>query len=218
MRVENRDRLVSLAEMDVERGDIRRAKDRLRSVLHEYPTYVPALDLLGHIYYYEYSDYRNASTYWSRAGRWDSAMLDATAHVLRAGGRALLRGNSDAVRYCLYAFAGASPPVHVREQLRALQSAYYSLGNKQSKLAKLACAPLSGGVLMGALGLGAAVFGAGWGWFAWMASMAAIATVLVLLGAWWSYVNASRLYRESIAHIMRWMSGKDSAWDTINAE
>lgn len=218
MRTESRDRLTALARQDLDRGDTRRAKDRLRTVLHAYPSFVPALDLIGHIYYFEHSDYRNASVYWSRAGRWDSAMLDAATRVLRAGGRALLRENSDAVRYCLYAFAGASPPDHVKAQIEALQSAYYRLGNKRSKLAKLACAPISGGCLMVMLGLGAAVFGAGWGWFAWMASLAAVATAMVLAAAGWSYLNASRLYSESTRHLMRWMGGRDNAWDAMRSD
>ena len=209
MRAENRDRLLALVHQDIERGDLRRAKDRLRSVLRAYPTFVPALDLLGNIYY-QHSDYRNASIYWSRAGRWDNMMLDVTTHVLRAGGRALIRENSDAVRYWLYAFAGASPPGHVREQLQALRSAYYRLGNKRSKLAKLTCAPISGGCLMALIGLGAAVFGAGWGWFAWMASVATAATILVLIAAAWSYLNASRLFREATIHLMRRMHARGS--------
>jgi hypothetical protein len=209
MRVENRDRLLTLANQDLDRGDTRRAKDRLRAVLGAYPTFGPALDLLGHIYYFEHSDYRNASIYWSRAGRWDSAMLDATTHVLRAGGRALLRQDSDAVRRCLYTFAGASPPGDVREQIHALRSAYYRLRSKRSKLAKLACAPISGLCLMALVGLIAAVFGAGWGWFAGMASVATAATVLVLIAAGWSYFNASRLFRKSAVHLMRWMSARD---------
>ena len=207
MRVENRDRLIGLALEDLGREDVRRAKDRLRAALHEYPTFAPALDLLGHIYYYKHSDYRNASAYWSRAGRWDAAMCDATAHVIQAGGRALLREKADVVRYYLYAFAGASPPLDVREQLNRLQSAYYRLGNKQSKFARLACAPISGGCLMAVLGLGAAVFGAGWGWFAWTASVAAVATVLVLLVAGWSYLTALRLFRASTIHLMRGIKG-----------
>lgn len=207
MRVENRDRLVALAREDLGRGDVRRAKDRLRSVLRDYPSFAPALNLLGHIYYYEHSDYRNASVYWSRAGRWDEAMLDSTSRVLRAGARALLREKAGVVRHCLYTFAGASPPGHVKEQIRTLQWAYYRLGNKRSKLARLACAPISGGCLVAVLGIAAAVLGIGWGWFAWMASVAAVATVLVLLIAGWSYFNASRLYRESTMHILRWLDG-----------
>lgn len=207
MCVENRDRLVALAREDLGRGDVRRAKDRLRSVLAIHPTFDPALNLLGHIYYYEHSDFRNASVYWSRAGRWDEAMLDSTSRVLRAGARALLREKAGVVRYYLYTFAGASPPGHVKEQIRTLQWAYYRLGNKRSKLSRLACAPVSGGCLVALLGVAAAVFGIGWAWFAWMASVAGMATVLVLLFTGWSYLHASRLYRESTAHILRWIDG-----------
>ena len=208
MHMDSRGRLLALIHQDFEHGDFRRAKDRLRSVLAAYPTFAPALDLLGQIYY-QHSDYRNAGICWSRAGRWDSAMLDATEHVLRAGRRALLRQDSDAVRCCLYAYAGSSPPDCVREQLRALQSAYYRLGDKQSKLTKLACAPISGPCLMAVLGIGTAIFGAGWGWFALVASVAAAATFFVLLAAGWSYLRASQLFRESAIRLTHWMSARD---------
>ena len=191
------DRLVNLSHDDVMAGDLRRAKDRLRTVLQTSPHNSPALELIGQVYY-RYGDYRNAVMHWSRADYWSDPMLDSCEHVFKAVNRALVRENSKAARYHLYAFAGTSPPKVIKDKLLTLQEAYYGLNSKKSKLAGLACAPLCGGCLLALLGVTSVVLGAGWTWFLWMGALAAAATFIVTGINMWSYFKALRTFRQAI--------------------
>ena len=192
------DRLVNLSRDDLAAGDLHRAKDRLRTVLLTSPHNSPALELIGQVYY-RYGDYRNAVMHWSRASCWSEPMPDACEHVFKAMNRALLRENTKAVKYHLYAFAGATPPQEIKEKLCVLQGAYYGLNAKKSKLAGLACAPLCGGCLLALLGITSLVLGVGWMWFAWMGTAALAATAIVTGINTWSYFKALRLFREAVA-------------------
>lgn len=192
------DRLVNLSRNDVRAGDLRKAKDRLHTVLQQSPHYQPALELIGQVYYL-YGDYRNAVMHWSRANYWSDSMPDACERVFKAVNRALVRENSKAVRYHLYAFAGTTPPGEIRNKLSALKRAYYGLNSKKSRLAGLACAPLCGGCLLALLGVTSMILGAGWKWFLWMAALAAAATFVVTSINTWSYFKALRLFREAVA-------------------
>ena len=192
------DRLVNLSRDDFIAGDLRRAKDRLRTALQLSPHLLPALQLMGQVYYL-FGDYRNAVMHWSRANYWSDPMPDACRHVFRAVNRALIRENSKAIRYHLYAFAGAAPPGDIKEKLSTLQRAYYGLNRKKSKLAGLACAPLFGGFLLALLGVASLVLGAGWTWFVWMAALAVAATLVVTGINTWSYFKARKLFREAVS-------------------
>jgi len=172
------DRLVNLSRDDLAAGDLRRAKDRLRTVLQTSPHNSPALELIGQVYY-RYGDYRNAVMHWSRANYWSDPMPDACEHVFKALNRALPRENSKAVRYNLYAFAGTTPPNEIKDKLSSLWGAYYGLSSKKSRLAGLACAPLCGGCLLALLGITSLVLGVGWAWFVCMGAVAMTATVIV---------------------------------------
>ena len=191
------DRLVNLSHDDFMAGDLRRAKDRLHTVLQLSPQYQPALELIGHVYYL-FGDYRNAVMHWSRANRWSDPMPDACEHVFKSVNRALARENSKAIRYHLYAFAGTAPPREIKNRLATLQQAYYGLSSKKSKQAGLACAPICGACLLGLLGVTSVVLGAGWSWFIWMGALAMIATIVVTSVNAWSYFKALRMLREAI--------------------
>ena len=193
------DRLMNLSRNDVMAGDLRKAKDRLRTVLQQSPHHQPALELIGQVYYF-YGDYRNAVMHWSRASYWSDPMPDACEHVFMAVNRALLRENSKAVRYHLYAFAGTTPTKEIKDKLSALRAAYYGLNSKRSKLAGLACAPLCGGCLLALLGVTSMVLGVGWAWFVWMGAVAMSATVVVTGINTWSYFKALRLFKEAVAN------------------
>ncbi len=195
---ERLDRLVELSHEDTARGETRRAKDRLRSVLQASPHFQPALELMGHIHYL-HADYRNAAMYWSRAEYWSNPMPQACERVFRSIGRALSCENSGAARYHLCAFAGTSLPADLTDKLSLLQTAYYGLNKKRARLAGLACAPLCGGCLIGLLGVTAALLSPGWSWFIWMGTVAALATAVVMGINAWSYYRAARLLRDAIA-------------------
>lgn len=192
------DRLVRLAQDDMMQKDYRRAKDRLRSVLQLSPHHQPAQELLGHIYYH-YGDYRNAVMHWSRANYWRDPAVQACQRVFRFTSRALMNENPKAARYHLYAFAGGTLPDELRGTLTALQDAYYRYNSKKSKLSGLACAPLCGVCMLAVIGLTTVLLGVGWSWFAWMGSLALVATVIVIGINTWSYLRASRLFHEAIA-------------------
>ena len=198
MDAQRLDRLVNLSHDDFTAGDLRRAKDRLRTVLQLSPHYQPALELIGRVYYL-FGDYRNAVMHWSRASYWSDPMPEACEHVFKSINRALVRENPKAIRYHLYAFAGTVPPPEIREKLSTLQGAYYGLNNKKSKLAGLACAPLCGGCLLALLGVTSIVLGAGWASFLWMAALAGAATIIVTAINTWSYFKAIRVFREAIS-------------------
>lgn len=202
MREERQDRLVDLAREDLMRGRTNSARDRLKSVLRELPYCRPALELLGEIYF-QHGDYRNAVVYWSRADRWDDDMRTAADHVFQAARRAFLREKPKAIRYYLTAFAGSSPPDDLRSRLAALETAYYKLARKQSKLVGLECAPLAGGCLLVVLGIVTTIIGAGWAWFAWVAGVAVTATLVVLAISALSYLRASKGYRDAVAGLRR---------------
>ncbi len=191
------DRLVRLAQDDIARKDYRRAKARLKSVLQLSPQHEQAQELIGHIYY-QYGDYRNAVMHWSRANYWREPATEACRRVFKSTGRALVRENPKAARYHLYAFAGGTLPDDLRETLSALQDAYYRYNNKKSKLSGLACAPLCGACMLAIIGLTTVLLGIGWSWFIWMGALALIATGVVVGINTWSYLKASRLFRESI--------------------
>lgn len=192
------ERIVRLAQEDILRNDLRRAKDRLRSVLQMAPTYQPAHELLGHVYY-QYGDYRNAVMYWCRADYWHDPAPEACRHVFKFTSRALIRENPKAARYHLYAFAGSTPPEELRNMLTALQEAYYRFNNKKSRRSGLTCAPLCGACMLAMIGLTTVLLGVGWSWFALMGTLAVVATGVVVAINTWSYLRAARLFRESIA-------------------
>jgi tetratricopeptide (TPR) repeat protein len=191
------ERLVRLAQEDIAQKDLRRAKARLKSVLQLSPNHQPAQELLGHIYY-QYGDYRNAIMHWSRANYWRDPATEACRRVFRFTGRALVRENPRAARYHLYAFAGGTLPDDLRDTLTTLQEAYYRYNNKKSKLSGLACAPLCGACMIAVIGLTTVLLGAGWSWFLWMGALALVATGGVVAVSTWSYLNAARLFRETI--------------------
>ena len=193
----NIERLVGLAFYDIESGDTRRAKDRLRTVLQHSPHYVHALELMGLIYY-QHGDYRNAVMNWSRARYWDEPMPHACERVFRSIRKALVKEKPRVVRYQLYSFAGNSPPGEFGDDLYTLQSAYYKLGSKRAKLTGLACAPLSGGCLLVVLGLISMMLGGGWSSFQWLGALAVIATLTVAIINIYAYLRASRLFQEAI--------------------
>lgn len=159
--------VLELAETDMSRGDLRRAKDRLKAVIRNLPNYRPALEMLGRIYY-EHGDYRNAVLFWSQAERWDDCMLYACERVFAAVGRALVREHIEASRYQLYAFAGSSPPRDIAQRLYTYQSAYFKLDNKRSRLMGLSCVPMAGCVLLVVLSVISALLGGGRSSFAWI--------------------------------------------------
>ena len=192
------DRLVGIAHEDMLHENLRRAKERLRAALRASPTMQPALELLGFVHY-AYGDYRNAVMYWSRADYWQNPAPHACRKVFRFTVRALARENPRAARYNLYAFAGTTPPDDLRETLTALQNAYYRYNNKKSKLSGHACAPLCGACMLAILGLTTILLGVGWSWFAWMGALAGISTGIVIGINTWSYLKASRVFRESLA-------------------
>lgn len=198
MDQEKLDRLVGLAHEDMLQQNLRRAKERLRAALRASPTFQPALELLGFVHY-AYGDYRNAVMYWSRADYWRNPAPHACRKVFRFTARALSRENPRAARYNLYAFAGTTPPEDLKETLGSLQTAYYRYNNKKSKLSGLACAPLCGGCMLAILGLTTILLGVGWSWFAWMGALAGISTGIVIGINTWSYLKASRLFREALA-------------------
>jgi len=202
MDQEKLDRLVESARQDMLRGDSRKAKDRLRAVLQLSPHFRPALELMGRIYY-QHGDYRNAVMHWSRADYWQYPMPHACERIFKAVWRALVRENAQAARHHLYAFAGTLPPGELRERLSILQAAYYRLGAKKSKLAGLACAPLSGGCLLAAVGLISVLLGAGWSWFAWMGAIAVAAALVVACINALAYFRASRLFREAVTSFQK---------------
>lgn len=199
---ERLDRLVCLARGDMLRQDWRRAKDRLRTVLREHPLYEPALRLMGHIYYWD-GDYRNAVMYWSRAGHWNDPMPEACEHVFRAAGKALTKERSSAIRYYLYAFAGASPPPHLARRVSLLHSAHYMLGVKHTKRAGLTCAPISGGCLLVVLAVSSVLLNGGLSWFAWTGGIAIVTTAVVSAVNGWSYARACKLYRETVSAFVK---------------
>lgn len=197
MDMDRLERLMKLAEEDLASGDLRRAKSRLRSILQSAPQHTAAQTLLGHIYY-QYGDYRNAVMHWSRANYWSEPARDACRRVFKFTGRALVRENPKAARYHLYAFAGGTLPDDLRGKLTSLQEAYYRYNNKKSRLSGLACAPLCGVCMLAVIGLTTVLLGIGWSWFIWMGALAVIATGVVVGINTWSYLNASRLFRESV--------------------
>jgi len=203
------ERIVELAQRDMLEGNVRSAKDRLRAVLQIAPHFQPALELMGYIYY-GHGDYRNAVMYWSRAGFWHDPMKESCDKVFHRINRALVRENTRAVRYLLYAFAGTSPPDEIGDKLSILQAAYYRLNNKKSRLAGLACAPLCGACLLIILGLATVILGAGWSWFGWMATIAGVATAVVMGINTWSYYRAKRLFRDAMDSFERSV-GRQSA-------
>lgn len=191
-------RLVRLAQEDMFDHNLRRAKERLRAVLRDSPNHQSALELLGFVCY-AYGDYRNAVMHWSRADYWQNPAPHACLKVFRSTAKALAKENPRAARYNLYAFAGTNPPDDLKENLTSLQNAYYRYNIKKSKLSGLACAPLCGACMIAMLGLISVLLGVGWSWFAWMGALAVISTGIVIAINTWSYLRASRVFRESLA-------------------
>lgn len=201
--------LLYMAQKDISQGDFSKARDRMKAVLENEPLFNPALELLGQIYYAQ-GDWRNAVMYWSRAGHWNDPMPTACEKVFHAVRRVLVREKPAAVRHYLYAFAGSNPPKNTAERLKQLQTAYYHLERKESRFAGLSCAPVSGGCLILMIALATALFGAGWGWFAWMGAVACTATIIVACINSWSYFRASRQFRASVDHFSKYNSEENT--------
>ena len=197
MNGKNLESLVALARDDLHRREFRRAKDRLRTVLRTQPHYEPALELMGHIYFH-HKDYRNAVMYWSRAGYWRGPMRHACERVFKLIKKSLMQENLHAARYLLYAFAGCTPPEDLAVRLKDIQSAYFKLDKKKTKLSGLACAPMSGGCLLAVLGILSALLGEGLGWFISFGAVAVATTIIVLAINSFSYYRASKSFRESV--------------------
>ena len=186
-----------LARDDLRRREFRRAKDRLRVILRSHPQLQPALELMGHIYCH-HKDHRNAVMYWAQAGRWHAPMRHACDQVFKSIGKALASENLQAARHLLYAFAGCQPPPDIGERLAAFQSAYFKLDGKRSKRMGMACAPVAGGCLFAMLLVFSAILGEGWAWFAPIGVVALTTTAVVLAINAFSYIRASRLFREAL--------------------
>lgn len=190
--------LIYLSREDLSRQDFRRAKNRLNSVLRNQPFFRPALELIGHIYYAQ-GDYRNAVMYWSQADCWNGEMSNACTRVFKSTAHLLVHEHLDAARYYLYAFAGCRPPADTQKQLSKLQSAYYHLTDKKSRLAGVAGAPIAGVCLMILAGTTAAFLGANWPLFLFIGVLSVITTFIVTGLNAWAYVRASRRFNTSMA-------------------
>ncbi|MCL6519884.1 MAG: hypothetical protein K6T99_08630 [Armatimonadetes bacterium] len=197
MSAESKQRVVKFAGLDIERGDLTRAKHRLRSLLHDSPCDPDALRLLGSIYFRQ-RDYRNAVAYWSKCGYWSNDALLAANKVFRIIVRALEQEKIEVARHHLVAFAGSSPPGEVGERLTLLRDAYFKLGRKRSKLLGMAYVPISGILFLGMLSLVGLVLGAGWSWFRFMIGLSLVATIITLVICWAKYCRASAEYRRSL--------------------
>lgn len=191
---------VESASQCIQRHDYNKARDRLRSVLLATPDYLPALKLMGQIYY-ERGDCRNAVLYWARAGYWEPQMESACAHVLRAACRALRKEREEAARYQLLAFVGSAPPRRVGEQLSRVQSAFFSLDEKQCRQTGLTCTPIAGVCLLLALGLLSGLLQTGWSTFVWLEWIAAASTGIVLMINICKYIRACKAYRREISSL-----------------
>lgn len=191
-------RLVDLARHDLEMLDIRRAKDRLRTVLWSRPHHRPALQLLGRIYL-SHGDLRNAVTYLSRADCWDEPIQAACERIFRIIARELAKDNMKGARYYLYAFSGSNPPAEISHKLSSLRSAYYVLEYKKLKRSGIACAPIAGGCLLGLLGVFALALGTGWAWFVSLGLVALITTAIVTGLHVSAYLHASRRFQEALS-------------------
>jgi len=193
----NTNKILELAHADLLRADYGRAKDRLRAVLRASPHCIPALDMMGQIYYV-HGDHRNAMMYWSRAGRWEENMRECCDRVFSATRKALARENAQAVRYHLYAFAGSTPPQDIADELVSLQQAYFKLDEKRSRLMALSCVPAAGGTMLAALAMLSVLLGGGWSSLMWIGIFSISATVVVLGVNTWLYYRASRLFKETV--------------------
>ncbi len=172
------ERVVTKAADDLARGDVRKAKDRLRSVIQLQPDHEAALTLLGQIYY-DHGDHRNAAVYWLQAGLWDDDARIAYRKVLAVAARALSHRNTQMAMYYLQAFDCAEIPDDLREHLDTLQEAHYSLVRMESRQMIRACGPQCGGVMLAVIGLSTLVLGLGKQWFAMMGVLALMTTAIV---------------------------------------
>lgn len=206
MADDNLERVMQSASEDFSRAEFGRAKDRLRAIIRESPLHQPALELMGRIYF-EHRDYRNAVMYWSRANYWEEPMRYACKRVFLATTRALNKERIHAARYQLYAFAGCTPPADLAQKLASYQHAYFKLDEKRSRQLGLSCAPLAGGSMMLLLGMLSVILGGGWSSLAWIIVFALTATVVVFGINFWSYMQASKLFKRAMETFTR---GQDS--------
>jgi tetratricopeptide (TPR) repeat protein len=172
------DLVVSRAVDDLARGDTRKAKYRLRSVLQLEPDNQAALTLLGRIYY-DHGDYRNAMVYWSQAGVWDDDARTACRKLFAVTARALNNRNTRMAMYYLQAFDCAKMPDDLLERLDALQTAHYSLVRMESRQMIRACGPQCGGIMLALIGISTLALGLGKQWFVMMGVLALMTTAIV---------------------------------------
>lgn len=210
MHSERLAQLMETVNEDILRSDFRRAKDRLRTILHHHPHHQPALQLMGSTYY-QYKDYRNAVRYWGLAGYWQKEMFDACEHVFDITRRALIQGKPRQAQYQLYAFAGSSPPTEIAPRLYDLQDTYFKLESKRIKFYRLLYAPAAGIILFIISSIIVATLHMSWAWLRHIGSMIMMAT---LIGAWINlhlYLTVSKSYNKALRHISRYAHNKAKA-------
>jgi tetratricopeptide (TPR) repeat protein len=192
--------ILKRAKEDLLRNELRRAKDRLSTILKELPDFQPALELMGYAYY-QNGDYRNAVVYWGRADYWDKPMFQACEQILKLLERALNKENLHLAKHYLYALAGVHLPSPLAKRLDLLRTAYYKLGLKKLRRTSLAYAPIAGGFLLFIILATYTLFSGKWNSLSCVAPVALATIISVTLINFSTYLWATISFRKTLSAI-----------------